>query len=76
MTDVPVTVDIVDVVPKARKIPARELKVGDALFDVYGGQHPIVSVQIRKNVSTKRDDGWRDLFDPDDMVTVVIGEDR
>lgn len=58
----PAVVDIADVVPTVIKVKAADLRAGDKVFDVYGGQHKLVSVKhlqakhLHGMVSIKRED--------------------
>ncbi len=69
-------VDITDVVAAAVKVQASELKVGDSLFDAFGGTHEIVDIRRRKNsqwIDTHRHDGYVDRWARTDTVTVLRG---
>lgn len=74
--DRPLTAEIAAVFPDAVKVEARELKLGDCLFDTFGGTHEIVEIERRKNsrwIQTTRLDGWVDHFERHDTVTILRG---
>lgn len=61
--------------PAAEKVEARTLRVGDSLFDAYGGTHELVEVHRSRGwVDTVREDGWEDRFHGHDILTVLRGE--
>lgn len=66
-------VNIVDVEPKARKLPARMITEGALLFDVYGGTHPVRRAQltVKGKMRVTREDGWFDTWDPKELITFI-----
>lgn len=67
-----VIVSITEAHPEATKLFARELRVGDRVFDVYGGTHALTHVRHYVHVTrTRRDDGPADTWDQDDILTVL-----
>lgn len=73
--DIPVTVDIVDVVPGAVKVRGDELAVGDTVFDAYGGKYLLVNVRLyTRRVTVIRDDGGRFGLDRDETITIIRGQ--
>lgn len=67
-------VNVSDVVSESVTVKARDLRIGDTLFDVYGGKHTVRSVRHLKNdyVSVKRDDlGFRERFNSGQDVTII-----
>jgi hypothetical protein len=51
-------VDIIDVEPTAMRIPVEQLRIGDVVFDVFGGEHEVVSVRLLKDgMRFVREDG-------------------
>jgi hypothetical protein len=72
-----VVVDIVDVVPEAVRTTAAELKVGDKVFDAFGGTHELKRVRtlVDGTISTKRDDHSHfEHWDPTDTITIIRTE--
>ncbi|HTF53684.1 MAG TPA: hypothetical protein VK735_40080 [Pseudonocardia sp.] len=72
--DEQVTVDITDTNPKATRIPATDVKVGDRVFDVYGGTHRIVSVRPLKDggASLRREDAeYPERFALGEKITII-----
>lgn len=71
------TVDITDVFAKAVKVKASEIKVGDFVFDTFGGTHEVTRIRELKDVrKIIRDDGMPCWWEPSKTVTIVRGEDR
>lgn len=71
MNDEP-TIDITEAEPKAVRVNRREIKVGDRVFDTFGGTHEVVRVRHHKNVTTAvRDDGPAFTLVGDETITVL-----
>lgn len=72
LSDGGATCEIASAFPAAQKVEARELRVGDQLFDAFGGTHEIVEKTQRRGwVDTIRHDGWHDRFHQHDTVTII-----
>ena len=72
--DRPVTADIVDVFPGACKVLASEIRIGDHLYDAFGGTHEVLERRRRGQwVDTVRHDGWTDRFHHTDIITIQRG---
>lgn len=74
-------VNIADVVAGAVRVEAHEVRVGDYLFDAFGGTHRVVDRRIyqgRKGsagrVRLVRDDGWADTLDRHESITILRSE--
>lgn len=72
-SNTPATVDIVDVFPESRKLPAGMITAGAYLFDAHGGKHLVKDVTGLKRgpVKVRRDDGWADEWDENELVTFI-----
>lgn len=69
-----VTVETASVVPGAVRARALTLRPGDTVFDVFGGRHVLVRVNVTsRGVRTVREDGVRDVFAPLEDVTRIPG---
>lgn len=65
------TVDIAAVKPGTIQVVARDLHVGDIVFDAHGGEHTLTQVRARPaSVVTIRDDGWGDVMAPGETITI------
>lgn len=66
------TVTITQAVPQARKVSAKDVQVGDKVFDVYGGEHSIVKITPFKKVSRfYREDGAVWTWENGDTVMIL-----
>ena len=65
-------------VPGFATVAASSLEKGDRVADVYGGTHVVARVTHRRDGSTRivREDGWVDVFERDDLVTVPTTLER
>ena len=62
---------ITDVVPGTVRIPRTDLRVGDTVFDIYGGRYRVEWVgQFKAHTRAKRDDGETFWLVLDDTITV------
>lgn len=63
--NVPVTVNIADVMPDTIEVDRRSIEVDDTVFDVFGGEHRVTAVRRTKlRTVVVRNGGWVDvLFD-------------
>lgn len=74
MTEDPIVVDIVDVIPGAVVIDRRELTVDDTVFDVFGGRHRLRAVAHFKHCTRgTRVDGGRFWLEDGETMTVIKG---
>lgn len=65
-------VEIQSVYRKAVKKQAEELKVGDAVFDVWGRTYALTKVVVfTKTVHTEREDGETDRLTYGEIITVL-----
>lgn len=66
------TVNITDAVHHAVRVERKQIRVGDIVFDTYGGQHKIVKVRHFKHTTTAvRDDGPSFSLVGRETITVV-----
>lgn len=70
------TIALLDAFPNAVRVKARDVRVGDSVFDTFGGLHVIDRVKHHKHhVSIKRADcGYADRFGSEYTITIVRGE--
>ena len=74
MTDYtpPVAVLITDVLPDTVRITCAELRVGDRVHDAVGNRYPLTEVKpLKRQIRTRRRDGWVDYWQPSDTITVA-----
>lgn len=77
--DQPVLVDISAVVPGTIQIKAKDLRVGDKVFDLFGGTHELAMVRTLKSgvVSTRRDDQrYTEHWFPEDTITILRAKEN
>jgi uncharacterized UPF0160 family protein len=68
------TVYITDVFPDAEVVKASTLRVGDTVFDVWGGRYTLAEVyHHHPRVHTVRSDGWPNVWLSDETLTVIRG---
>jgi hypothetical protein len=78
MTEPAVTVEIVDVTPKAERVLVDTLRPGDLVFLAYGGRRlPLKKVRrLKRHIKTTRSDGWTDLWPKGSTITIIRKERR
>jgi hypothetical protein len=72
LRDAAVTAELATFCPSAQKIEARNLRVGDLVFDSRGGTHELTEVTRKRGwVHTVRYDGWPDVLHGADLITII-----
>lgn len=67
----PAVVEISDVERSTIKLAAQSVRVGDLVFDTFGGTHRVVSVRRYPHlVRIMRDDGWPITLERATLITV------
>lgn len=67
------TAYLADVFADAERVNVTDVKVGDSLFDVYGGRHAVTKVVVSAQFTRiHRDDQSRpDVFTNSETITIV-----
>jgi hypothetical protein len=66
------TTSITDVFPEAVRIKGADLRVGDTVFDTFGGKHVLTKVRHYKHVAhIVRVDGGTSNVNRADTITVI-----